>query len=197
MIGFINTFLYNLCESQSIKRTHNKSSAEPFFLDCRGLAPFSFSFWFECESYVTTDGESASLSWNKAPIWGLRPDFYYCQTVAGLLIWDALSDERTGLLFTIAAGPRQRSNFRSESRRTRGRILLSQIRDFPFRRLLRLAGSWWRYSTPPPHGKFWFDWFILLIQSWAGTIENLRCPAMDICELHRKHLLRHWFYCSI
>jgi hypothetical protein len=31
-------------------------------------------------------------------------------------------------------------------------ILLSQIWDFPFRRLLRLAGSRWRYSTPPPHG---------------------------------------------
>jgi hypothetical protein len=40
----------------------------------------------------------------------------------------------------------------SESRRTRGHILLSQIRDFPFRHLLRLAGSRWRYSTPPPHG---------------------------------------------
>jgi hypothetical protein len=24
--------------------------------------------------------------------------------------------------------------------------------DFPFRRLLRLAGSRWRYSNPPPHG---------------------------------------------
>jgi hypothetical protein len=33
----------------------------------------------ESESYVTTDGQSVSLSWNKAPIWGLRPDFYYCQ----------------------------------------------------------------------------------------------------------------------
>jgi hypothetical protein len=41
----------------------------------------------------------ASLSWNKAPIWGLRPDLYYCWTVAGLLMWGALSDERTGLLF--------------------------------------------------------------------------------------------------
>jgi hypothetical protein len=39
----------------------------------------------------------------------------------------------------------------SESRGTRDHILLSQIRDFPFRRLLRLAGSRWRYSTPPPH----------------------------------------------
>jgi hypothetical protein len=42
--------------------------------------------------------------------------------------------------------------FGSESRRTRGHILLSQIQDFPLRRLLRLAGSRWRYSTPPPHG---------------------------------------------
>jgi hypothetical protein len=66
----------------------------------------------ESESYVTTDGQSASLSWNKAPIWGLWPDFYYCQTVAGLLIWGALSDERTGLSFTIATGPRQRSHSR-------------------------------------------------------------------------------------
>jgi hypothetical protein len=40
----------------------------------------------------------------------------------------------------------------SESLGTRDHILLSQIWDFPFRRLLRLAGSRWRYSTPPPHG---------------------------------------------
>jgi hypothetical protein len=64
----------------------------------------------ESESYVTTDGQSASLSWNKAPIWGLRPDFYYRRTVAGLLMWGALSDGRTGLSFTIAAGPCQRSH---------------------------------------------------------------------------------------
>jgi hypothetical protein len=66
----------------------------------------------ESESYIMTDVPSASLSWNKAPIWGLRPDFYYCLTVAGLLIWGALSDEWTGPSFTIAAGPHQRSHFR-------------------------------------------------------------------------------------
>jgi hypothetical protein len=53
------------------------------------------------KSYVTTDGQSASLSWNKAPIWGLRLDLFYCQTIAGLLMWGALSDERTGLSFTM------------------------------------------------------------------------------------------------
>jgi hypothetical protein len=64
------------------------------------------------QSYITTDGHSASLSWNKAPVWGLQPDLYYCETVAGLFVWGALSDERTGLSFTFAAGPRQRSHFR-------------------------------------------------------------------------------------
>jgi hypothetical protein len=66
-----------------------------------------------CECCVTTDSQSDRLSWNKAPIWGLRPDFYYCQTVAGLLMWSALSDERMGLSFTTAAGPRQRSHSRA------------------------------------------------------------------------------------
>jgi hypothetical protein len=31
------------------------------------------------QSYLTTRGQSASLSWCQAPIWGPRPDFYYCQ----------------------------------------------------------------------------------------------------------------------
>jgi hypothetical protein len=53
----------------------------------------------QSQSYVTTDGQSANLSWNKATIWGLRPDLYNCETVAGLLMWGALSDERTGLSF--------------------------------------------------------------------------------------------------
>jgi hypothetical protein len=66
----------------------------------------------ESGSYIMTDGQSASLSWNKAPIWDLQPNLYYCQTVAGLLIWGALADERTGLSFTIAAGPRQPNHSR-------------------------------------------------------------------------------------
>jgi hypothetical protein len=86
----------------------------------------------QSKSYVTTDGQSASLSWNKAPIWGLRPDLYYCQTIAGLLMWGAFSDERTGLSFTVAAGPRQSSHSTSESRGDRGHILLYQTKDFLF-----------------------------------------------------------------
>jgi hypothetical protein len=66
----------------------------------------------QSHSYVTTDGQSANLSWHAARIRGLRPDFSFCPKVAGLLMWSALSDERVGLS--------------------------SQIRDLPLRRLLRL-----------------------------------------------------------
>jgi hypothetical protein len=78
-------------------------------------------------------------------MWGLRPDLYYCQTVASVLMWGARSDERTGLSFTDAAGARQPIILGSESRWTRDHILLSQIRKFPFRRLIRLAGLRWRH----------------------------------------------------
>jgi hypothetical protein len=82
------------------------SQAPPTHPDVR----IGYKQWLE--AYVTTDCPSASLSWNKAPIWCLRPDCYYCLTVASLLTWGILSDERTGLSSTIAAGPRQRSHSR-------------------------------------------------------------------------------------
>jgi hypothetical protein len=79
MIGFIGTSLH----LQSIMTAHTLNS---FWTK----SVWQNSGWTECQSrsqsYVTTDDQSASLSWNKAPIWGLRPELYYCQTVAGLLI---------------------------------------------------------------------------------------------------------------
>jgi hypothetical protein len=66
----------------------------------------------ESESNVTTDSKTATLSWNKAPFWGLRPDLDYWQTFADLLMWGVLSDERTDLSFAIATW----SGLRSHSR---------------------------------------------------------------------------------
>jgi hypothetical protein len=57
----------------------------------------------------------------------------------------------------------------SESRGTRDHILLSQIRDFPFRRLLRFAGLRWRYSNPPPHR---IDWVLI----WPAACIAYRYP---------------------
>jgi hypothetical protein len=99
-------------------------------------------------------------------------------SVAVLLMWGFLSDERTALSFTIAAAPRQRSYSWvrvpwdswlyiavSDSRLPQpgeqgSRIYIPQEEGGPvippgsvfyFRCLLRLAGLRWRYSTPPPH----------------------------------------------
>jgi hypothetical protein len=63
--------------------------------------------------------------------------------------------------------------FESDPRGTRDRILLSQIRDFPFRRL-RLAGLRWRYSTLPPHGR-------MNRSSLYGRLYNLALSVEHIC----------------
>jgi hypothetical protein len=61
-------------------------------------------------------------------MWSPRPDFYYCQTFGGLLMWGAPSDERMGLSFTISAGPGQRSH--SRVRVTRNSSLYFTVSDW-------------------------------------------------------------------
>jgi hypothetical protein len=97
--------------SQKIVLSRDRGSVNDnngFWIRWLDLLPHSES---ESQSYITTDCQSASLSRYKAPIWGLRPHFWYSMTAAGLLMWGALSEERIDLSFTIAAGPRQLSHF--------------------------------------------------------------------------------------
>jgi hypothetical protein len=68
----------------------------------------------------------------------------------------------------------------SESRGTRNQILLSQIRDFPFRRLLWLAGLPWRYSTPPPHGRLPILKLTLLYNHYARTEYKTPFPTISL-----------------
>jgi hypothetical protein len=89
-----------------IKKEHANRGDELFSTEHRSAAVYAVSTrkdtaWTQCEPYVRTDGQSATLSWNKAPIWGLRPESYNCQTVSGLLMYGALPDGRTGLLLRL------------------------------------------------------------------------------------------------
>jgi hypothetical protein len=77
-----------------------------------------------CYDRLSVD-QSALLS---SPIWDPRPDFHYCQRVAGVFMWSALSNERMGLL-KFLLGLASAVILGSESRGTHDHILLSQIRD--------------------------------------------------------------------
>jgi hypothetical protein len=61
-----------------------------------------------------TDGQSASLSWNKAPILRVYdPKIFLLSDTCGFVdVVHPLCDERPGPPFTIAAGPHQRSHSR-------------------------------------------------------------------------------------
>jgi hypothetical protein len=106
----------------------------------------------ESQSHIATDGQPVSKSWCRAPygahdqilitVWQLRSCFCVVPSMTRGRVCHSY------MLLTLARAV----VLRSESLGTRDHILLSQICDFPFRRLLRLAQSRWRYSTPPPHG---------------------------------------------
>jgi hypothetical protein len=104
------------------------------------------------QSRNATDGQSISNSWCPVPcaahdqmfitLWTLRSCFCGAPSLARRRI--CLSYMLLVLVSIVFLG--------SESLGTSVHLLLYQIWDFPFCRLLRLAGSRRRYSNPPPHG---------------------------------------------
>jgi hypothetical protein len=90
----------------------------------------------------------------------------------------------------------------SESLETHDHLLLSQIWDFSFRCLLRLAGSRWRYPNPPPQGwntlcgqnAFLISWssyltgITLRLYSSDKPVNAVRETVAVYCENHTKHI---------
>jgi hypothetical protein len=104
-----------------------------------------------------------------SPIWGSWPGIYYCLTLTVLFCGTpSLTIGRFCLLYMMLVLASVVS-LGSESLGTRDHILLSQIWDFPFFRLLRLAGSRWRYSNPPPHGCSFLSFRVHVINGWQLT----------------------------
>jgi hypothetical protein len=82
----------------------------------------------------------------------------------------------------------------SESLGTRDHILLSQIWDFPYRRLLRLAGSRWRYSTPLSDGVD-FSAFLEPLKArprYSCSCYSLYTLRVNIRILTRRSLASNW-----
>jgi hypothetical protein len=102
-----NRSSFRNCHFRALQILHMKSSSHTLHPRSATSCILLYS-WFHFVSHFMTDGQSASLSWHKAPIWGLRPDMYYWLTVTVSFLCSVLSDERTGLSFVYAAGPYQR-----------------------------------------------------------------------------------------
>jgi hypothetical protein len=102
----------------------------------------------QSQSQIATDGQSVSKSWCRAPsavhdqifitLWQLRSCFCGAPSLTRGRV--CLSYMMLVVASVVLLG--------SESLGTRYCLLLSQIWDFHFRRLLRLAGSRWRDSNP-------------------------------------------------
>jgi hypothetical protein len=94
-----------------------------------------------------------------APRWDLWPYIYYLYDNYVFFSCGApsLTRGRVSLLYMLLALASAIFLW-SEPLGPRDHILLSHIWDFPFCRLLRLAGSRWRYSIPPPHGEVSDNW---------------------------------------
>jgi hypothetical protein len=103
---------------------------------------------------------------------------------------------RLHLLLDLASGVNLRSEFLGIRYHTC--ILLSQIRDFPFRRLLRLAGSRWRYSTPPPQGKFQLNCIIFKITLQHGLRKKHSLyGCTHSMHLKIKHNVYTYMFCTV
>jgi hypothetical protein len=95
----------------------------------------------------------------------------------------ALCDKRTGLSFTSAAGLARSDILRSKSYETHDHILLSQIRDFPFRRLLRLAGLQWSGGIWPCH----YTRYCSRQNQSHDSLYSLNSHYIASGRTHRKH----------
>jgi hypothetical protein len=147
--------------------------------------------FYQSQSHIATDGQSVSQSvsksWCRAPsgahdqifitLWQLR----YCFS-------GALSPMRGRICLLYILLALAIMVFLSfESLGTRDHILLSQIWDFPFRRLLRLAGSRWRYSTPPPHGGQVLRLACIILLCIANRIQVTTSYSSSVILLFRCH----------
>jgi hypothetical protein len=110
-IGWLDLLITSL-QSLLITINYNQSVAED---SLHSPPPVSVLLkllnWTERQSQsdIATDGQSVSKSRCRASVRGSWPGIYYCLTVTVLLLWGALSDDRTGLSFVYAADTCQRS----------------------------------------------------------------------------------------
>jgi hypothetical protein len=97
-----------------------------------------------------TVGESVCLG--VEPHMGYMTSYLFLFDRYGLAFVERSLCREDGSIFLYAAGPRQCSLSRVRVPWDSRQCFTLSVLRLPFRRLLLLAGSRWRYSTPRPHG---------------------------------------------
>jgi hypothetical protein len=142
--------------------------------------PPSVSRLCQSQSYITTDSQSASPSWCQAPIWELRPIFpilFDC-----LLMWGALSDDKSGLYFSIfcRASPAQPFSYLSPTG------LMSIFYCLYFWDSLNPEGQVPREQGSPLYSRalgFYFTFFsICLIQCFSWCLHSFCSYLLPILQ---------------
>jgi hypothetical protein len=126
----------------------------------------------QSQNYITTNGQSASLFFVSSPNLGPKTNFF-SQTLEGLLMWSALSVERTVMSFTTADGPRQRSHSRARVPRDSWRYF--SVSDS---RLPQPSGPSYHYLYPPLPGTGFPFQYSQLPLALASTVIGFR-PRRD------------------
>jgi hypothetical protein len=112
---------------------------------------------------------------------GAYDQIFISQTVAGLLMWGALSDKRTGVSFKIAPDPRQRSHFRV-------RVPCDSRPNFS------VSGSRLPFSSPPTTRRVTVEVFDPA-STWECSPSPVMSPFITSGEQDRTHRLQGFHYC--
>jgi hypothetical protein len=173
-------------------------SPEQSFSDPSRAGPITIFYCLrtQSQSHIATDGQSISKSWCRAPS-GAHAQIFITPPLLRSCFCGALSltRGRVCLLYMLLALA-SIVFLGSESLGTRDHILLSQIWYFPFRRLLRLAWSRWRYSNPITGRRYIAPArtalkmslpIIVFSRCWGNNVSSELSPSNGCCTVSCFH----------
>jgi hypothetical protein len=164
---------WQLSHSNSRKLNHRQVLRLLYFYVSLRLVLSTHQFWVSCYDRRSVEIKQPSGAYDQIfiTVWQLR--VCWC----GVLSLTRGRVFRIQLLLALASAV----ILGSESRGTSYHILLPQIRDFPFRRLLRHAGLQWKYSNAPPHGMTPVHQLPYFIITLHGPNRRHRSPKFLYC----------------
>jgi hypothetical protein len=139
---------------------------------------------FVSKSKLHCDWRSVNqLSLGVRPHLGIMTRYLLLSDSYGIVVVGRPLWREDGSVFCICCWTSPAQSFSGLSPLDLATIFYSLFWDFRFRRLLRLAGSRWRYSTPPPYGSRVGWEFFDLFNVCLGTDRTENLSSITACCL--------------